>query len=143
MGKNCAIMDETMVRGLIRAVLAKSPTMRLMQRLDCVLLVVNGRGVAEVADWFGVGRRSIQRWVHAASAEGIDGLQKSSHGGRPDMVKGDLRHSITIDLQASPGDFGYSDLQWSGKRLALHLRSFYGISVSVRTCQRMIAHGRA
>ena len=50
--------------------------------------------------------------------------------------------SIRLVLQASLGACGYPDQQWTGKRLALHLDKHHDVTMSVRTCQRMILRSR-
>ena len=134
--------DGSAVHDMIRVALAMGPSACLMHRLDCVLLIAEGRSVSEVADWFGVGKRSVQRWVHAADASGIDGLLEHRKGGRPASLSHEQGQSLSRDLLASPSAFGYRDRQWSGKRLALHLEERYAIKISVRTCQRMVSRSR-
>lgn len=130
------------MREMIRTALARAESGRLLHRLDCVLLVAEGRSLCEVADWFDVDRRTIQRWVHAAYSEGIDGLVEHHNGGRPSKLTSEQEQSIWLVLQASPNAYGYSDRQWTGKRLALHLDKHHAVTMSVRTCQRMIARSR-
>lgn len=134
--------DESAVRAMISAALAGSESACLMHRLDCVLLVFEGRSLREVADWFGVGKRSVQRWVHAVYERGLDGLRDHRKGGRPSKLTCEREQAVRRDLQVTPGVCGYPGLQWTGKRLAMHLDKRYAVEVSVRTCQRMIARSR-
>lgn len=127
---------------MIRTALANGESGHLLHRLDCVLLVAAGRCLNEVADLFGVDRRTIQRWVHAAYSDGIDGLVEHHNGGRPAKLSSEQEQSIRLVLQASPGACGYPDQQWTGKRLALHLDKHHDVTMSVRTCQRMILRSR-
>ena len=137
-----AQVDASVVRGLIQLALATDRSGHLLHRLDCVLMVAQGRRCSEVADWIGVDRRTIERWVHAAYVSGIDGLVEVHAGGRPATFTPAQMQSVWPDLQASPRAFGYPELQWTGKRLALHLARHHGITMSVRTCQRLIARQR-
>lgn len=136
------INDPSWVRDLIRVALAEKQSALLMHRLDCVLLITEGRSVQEVAHWFGVGERSVQRWVHAAYLSGIDGLIQQRHDGRPRCLSPEQENAICRDLMASPGACGYPDLRWTGKRLALHLHRCFQIKIGERTCQRIIARSR-
>ena len=115
----------------------------MLHRLDCVLLVAEGRSMHEVADWFAVDQRTIQRWVHAAYASGIAGLAEHHNGGRPAKLTPKQQQSIQLDLQATPMAFGYPARQWTGKRLAFHLERRYAVKISIRSCQRMIVCHRA
>lgn len=130
------------VRNMIGAELARAESARLMRRLDCVLLFLEGRGLGEIADWFGVGKRSVQRWVRAAQASGVDGLLEHHNGGRPPKLTREQERAIRRDLQGAPSACGYSDQLWTGKRLVTHLAQRYAIEMSVRSCQRMIARSR-
>lgn len=131
--------DASVVRDLIGVALVGDSGAVLMHRLHCVLLVAEGRSVDEVANWFGVGRRTVQRWVHEAYLHGIDGLTAHRHDGRPPSLTLERTTAICRDLMSSPGAFGYPGARWTGKRLALHLDRCFGMVVSVRTCQRIIA----
>lgn len=134
-----AQLDARVVRGMIQRALATERSGLLLHRLDCVLMVAQGRSCSEVANWIGVDRRTIERWVHAAYLNGIDGLVEVHAGGRPATFTPAQMQNVWPDLQASPRAFGYPELQWTGKRLAQHLARHHGIAMSARTCQRLIA----
>jgi transposase len=118
--------------------LAHSNSGRLVHRLVCVLLVAEGRPVKEVARWLHVNLRSVQRWVHNACVSGVQGLAEGPHVGRPTSLSQQQLQATMQVLHASPQTSGYAEDHWSGKRLALHLERTYGISISVRSCQRLI-----
>ena len=134
-----AQVDASVVRGMIQLALATERSGLLLHRLDSVLMVAQGRSCSEVADWIGVDRRTVERWVHAAFVSGMDGLVEVHAGGRPATFSPALMQSVWPDLQASPRAFGYPESRWTGKRLALHLAKRHSIALSVRTCQRLIA----
>ena len=50
--------------------------------------------------------------------------------------------AIRFVLQAPPIAQGYPERRWTGKRLVLHLARLYGLDLSVRSCQRLIAGNR-
>lgn len=151
-------LDAANVRRLIGLALAghgaDHPTGRdagqLLHRLDGVLLVAEGRSCQEVGHWFGVDRRTVQRWVHhtamQAATQGLPGLASTQHGthhgGRPKALDAQQLQRIQQDLLASPALHGYPEAHWSGKRLALHLQQHCGVVLSVRSCQRLIANSR-
>ena len=104
-------------------------------------MVAQGRSCSEVAAWIGVDRRTVERWAHAAYVSGMAGLVEVHAGGRPATFSPAQAQmeSVWPDLQASPQAFGYPESLWTGKRLAQHLTKRHGITMSVRTCQRLIA----
>jgi transposase len=127
---------------MIHGATAASAAAQAVHRLDCVLLVAEGRSCLEVAEWFGVDKRTIERWVHAAYGQGIDGLIDLPHGGRPKKLSAAEVQSIWLGLQSPPSACGYRDPAWTGKRLAMHIEKCHGIQLSVRSCQRMLASCR-
>lgn len=128
---------------MIGEALASGDGAQLVHRLDCVLLVAQGRSCGEVADWFGMDRRTVQRWVHNAYVHGLQGLALAHRGGRPSTLGVDEMAGVELDLQAPPARFGYAQVRWSGKLLARHLSSRYRIEMAVRTCQRWLKVSRA
>lgn len=143
MHKSCVSSAEN-VREMIRSALHGAKDGHLLHRLDGVLLVAEGRSCSEVAAWFGVNRRTVERWVHAADAQGADGLaEHHQHSGRPAKLSCAQQDVIGLALLAAPLVHGYPERRWTGKRLALHLASRFGLALSVRSCQRLIAGPRA
>lgn len=136
-------LDGNMVRKMIRIAIANAEGGAALHRLDGVLLIAEGCRCCEVAGWFGVNRRTVTRWVYAAYVRCLEGLIERHHGGRPSKLTSCQAQRIRLDFQESPGVYGYHELQWTGKRLALHLDKCYGVEMSVRSCQRMIARSRA
>ena len=131
--------DASALRELIRFALKAKMSGSLIHRLDCVLMLAEGHCVQAVADWFGVSERSLQRWARAACVSAISNLTDHSREGRPPILTSLQALAIRCDLKSSPAAFGYSDIRWTGKRLALHLNRCYGIQIGVRSCQRIIS----
>ena len=128
---------------MIRAAMGQPDSAQLTHRLDAVLLVAAGRSCREVANWFGVDRRSVQRWVHNAYVEGLQGLVDCQRSGRPKSLSTQDLAELHSALALSPVQTGLDNARWSGKRLACHLQNRYGLTLSVRTCQRWIAQACA
>lgn len=126
------------VRELINASFSSSVEHRLLSRLHCVLLVAEACSSYEVARWFDKDPRTVERWVHAFEKHGIGGLREHYAGGRPAKLAGAHAQRLALDLQKSPHLCGYAEHEWSGKRVAQHLESRYGITLSPRQCQRML-----
>lgn len=142
MHKSIAMNGDT-VREMIRNALQSAKDGRLLHRLDGVLLVAEGRSCNEVAAWFGVDRRTVERWIRAADAQGIGGLAEHHHVGRPAKLSGAQLQELRLALPCAPAVLGYPDRRWTGKRLALHLAARYGQVLSVRSCQRLIVGSRS
>ncbi|BBJ24473.1 helix-turn-helix domain-containing protein [Candidatus Nitrotoga sp. AM1P] len=109
-----------------------------LHRLHCVLLVAEGRSCYEVARWLGNNPRTVERWVHALNEHGMAGLRKHHSGGRPTKLVDKQMQRLALDLQKPPRVCGYSEREWNGKLLVLHLEGCYGIKLSIRQCQRIM-----
>lgn len=137
-------LNSAQVRHMIdEALTGSGDAAQLVHRLDCVLLVAQGRGCGEVADWFGIDQRTVQRWVHNAYVNGLQGLALAHRGGRPCALGVDEAARVEDDLQAPPARLGYAQLRWTGKLLARHLSTRYHTELAVRTCQRLLKASRA
>jgi transposase len=103
-----------------------------------VLLVAEGLSCYEVARWFGEDPRTIERWVHALDARGMEGLREHHAGGRPARLTAEQAQRLALELERAPDASGYAKRAWSGKLLTQHLQGSYGIKLSARQCQRLL-----
>lgn len=117
-----------------------SPDQRFLLRLCCVLLVGRGRSCDEVAQWFNVSARSVQRWASAYAVSGSQGLTDHPAGGRHALLSADLLHQLDDALSLSPAVFGYPQLGWTGALVVRHVGDRFGAHLSLRHCQRLL-HG--
>lgn len=126
------------IRELIHASVRTSRESHFLHRLHCVLLVAENRSCYEIARWFNVNPRTIQRWVRAFDNHGVEGLRQHRLGGRRAKLIHEQMRCLLQDLQKPPCIFGYSKPEWSGKLLAQHVERYYRIELSARQCQRII-----
>lgn len=126
------------LRAELAATACRSVELRYAHRLHAVLLVGVGHSCYQVALWLGDDARSIERWVHAFEAQGVDGLKGHPGSGRPARLTPGQRAQLALDLASEPGDHGYSQPRWSGKLLAQHLAKQFGVGLSQRRCQRLL-----
>lgn len=140
--------DSESLRATLSAYVKRSRELRLVHRLHAVLLVSLGRSCYEVARWFGQDPRSVERWVHAFVDAGAPGLRDHDRCGRPARLSRQQRLQLEPELEAAPAACGYAHPCWSGKLLVRHLESHYGVTLSLRGCQRLLKnqariHGHA
>ena len=124
---------------VIKQEMERSDESRYDHRLHGLLLVVGGQGCNEVAQLFGEDTRTIQRWVKRFEEYGFDGLREGDRSGRPRSLNAVQYESLGRDLRRSPRDFGYARNLWNGKILGEHLKSYYGVTLGVRQCQRIFS----
>lgn len=120
----------------LRDALKGDAAARALHRLHCVVLVASGRGFEEVAALFGDDARSIRRWVRSFESEGVEGLADASRSGRPQALS---RGVIGPILAQSPRAAGHDADDWSGSLLQAEIARRFGLSISARQCQRLLA----
>ncbi|MEO8037252.1 MAG: helix-turn-helix domain-containing protein [Betaproteobacteria bacterium] len=136
--RRMTLNEPPVLRQSIRAAVASSRDQRLLHQLHCVLLVSLGRSCHEVALWFGDSTRTVERWVHAFETHGAEGLRAHCPSGRPPKLPVDHVLRLAADIAQSPAAFGYAETQWSGRLLMRHLATRYGVTMSLRQCQRTL-----
>ena len=127
-----------LIKARARRLCGSDPDARLLGRVQCVLLVNEGRSIAEVARWFGVHRRTLERWMAQYRRHGEAGLQDESRTGRPPRLSPEQRTSLAAELAQPPQALGYSSDAWSGRLLRHHLTGRYDVRFSLRQCQRLL-----
>ena len=130
--------DAKPIRALIQASVSASGEQRFLHRLHCALLVAEGRSCYEVARWVGANPRTVERWVHAVQAHGVDGLREHHSGGRPSILPVERFDQLYREIGQRPLACGYGQERWHGPLLARHLLERYGVRLSIRECQRLL-----
>ena len=136
--KNLILEDPDSVRRSIRAAIKVSRDQHLLHELHCVLLVGLGRSCHEVAGWFGDSTRTVERWVGAFNRFGVAGLWSHRPCGRAPRLMADTEQRVTFELKQPPSVCGYPDTRWGGRLLKQHLQAHYGVTMSLRQCQRTL-----
>ena len=131
-------LTEESLLAVLTSELHRSSELRFMHRLHAVLLVSVGRSCYEVAGWFNIDRRSVERWIHAYEQYGAEGLREQQRSGRPAQLTAQQVQQLGLELAVDPGRAGYPQLRWSGKLVAVHLDRHYGVSLGERHCQRLL-----
>lgn len=123
-------------RRLARA-LAEAREARLYRRLQAVLLVAEGRSVAEAAHVTGLSRRAVYHLVKSYTARHeVAMLCDRPRTGRPTVASALTSARILRELDRSPLALGYRTNVWTVELLAAHLGERYGCALSPRTLRR-------
>ncbi len=106
--------------------------------MRAVQAVERGIAVTQVADAYGVDRRTLQRWLARYDQEGEAGLRRRPGSGRPrklhELDEEDFRWLV---LQPA-GTFGFETDLWSVARLHAVLQECLGIEISRDTVWRRL-----
>lgn len=136
--RNLVPNDSESVSQSIRTAVKSSRDQLLLHELHCVLLVCLGRSCHEVGGWFGDSTRTIERWVSAFNRHGVAGLCAHRPGGRRPRLPSDTVQRVTFEIRQLPSVCGFPDALWCGRLLMQHLREHYGVTMSLRQCQRTL-----
>src|SRR3954463_5219761 len=100
---------------------------RDFRRLQAVLLVAQGRPVAEVAQIACASARSVYGWVRRyLSDHRAEALTERPRSGRPPVAGAITDECIRRELAESPMALGYSTTTWTVKTFADHLSHTFG-----------------
>lgn len=138
MTRRLKISSSDALQALLKEELHNSLESRFLHRVHCVLLIGAGHSCYEIANCFGETPRTLERWVRQFESQGISGLKDDQKPGRPKKLNTDQLKHITHDIYNPPSKFAYSKMGWDGKLLATHLKNRFGITLSVRQCQRLL-----
>jgi len=122
---------------LFQLEIERSEESRYDHRLHGVLLVAQGMTCSKVANLLGHTTKTIENWVNRFNSAGFSALRDEKHTGRPSKLSPEHFEKINVDLRLDPMDLGYNQNLWDGKLLSHHINIKYGISLSVRQCQRI------
>src|SRR4051812_23643046 len=113
---------------------------RDFRRLQAVLLVAQGRPVAEVAQIACASIRSVYGWLRRYLRDHrVEDLTERPRSGRPSVAETVTDECIRRELARSPMALGYSTTTWTVKTLADHLSRSHGRRITERTLRRRMA----
>jgi transposase len=106
-------------------------------RLHGVLLVALGHSCSETAKILGHTVTTIENWVNRFNRGGFNSLRDELHTGRPSTLSFEQMKDIREAISQDPMKLGYNQNLWDGKLLSHHILVKFGITLSVRQCQRL------
>lgn len=112
------------------------PGARLGLKVAAFLLTLEGQRPGWIADVLGLTRMSLNRWVRAVNARGLDALRDKIRPGRPSRLTPQIARQVEEHLEQSPQAFGLNRARWDGPTLVEHLKRQYGIKLKVRQAQK-------
>jgi transposase len=110
---------------------------RAFRRLQAVLLIAQGRPIAEVAEITGVSKRSVYGWLRRyLRRHRVDDLTERPRSGRPTTAEVITDERIRRELAKDPMTLGYSTTTWTVRTLANHLGRTYDCRITEQTLRR-------
>ena len=135
--RRIAIPDAETFIAAIQDEISRTRQVRYFHRLHVVLYVLGGASSYEAARLYGDSSRAIEYWVHRLLTQGLAGLCEGGRPGRPPRLSHSDQENLRNELRRSPRELGYDQNLWDGVLLSHHLGKHYGVSLSVRQCQRL------
>jgi transposase len=121
----------------LKRALIKADDKRMFQRLQAVLLVAQGRPVAEVAEIVCVSLQTVYNWLSRyLDQHQVAALEEAPRSGRPLIAKQINRDRILRELRQNPLLLGYPTTVWTVDLLAHHLSELYQCTISSDTLRR-------
>lgn len=127
------ISIEDLQRALDR-VERKKPAMRLL----AAIAYKNGVTQTELAEWYGVQRRTIYSWLKRLEASTIENAVRDAHrSGRPRKLTDEQQASLERALHQPPEDFG-DTVAWTPELVRQYVHEQFGIDYSLPSCRRLM-----
>src|SRR5207302_11033876 len=105
-----------------------SPAELERRRLLAVQRVCEGYPIEEVADFLGVHRTTVSRWVAAFRAQGTTGLSGRAAPGRPPKLTTTQEKIVWRWLADNPTEHGFPTELWTAARLGHLIEEEFGIT---------------
>ena len=118
-----------------KEIMSSSDESRFHFRVFAVNMVLSGCSASQIGEMAGVSKAAVTGWVKIADEQGFDALKPKRRSGRPRKLTDEQRSSIDTVLQSDPKDFGFK--VWDGPSLSAYIEDQFGISFSIRQCQRL------
>ena len=133
--KALSVVDREGTRQALLVLAKQIPGAWLGIKIAALLLVLEGQRRGWIAALLGVGRTSLERWVHEVNQTGTVSLVPKHHPGRTSVLSPDLQERLKLDLEKSPHKFGLPRAAWDGPMLVIHLKERFGVKLKVRQAQ--------
>jgi transposase len=120
----------------LNSVEGKNPT----QRLLAAIAYKNGVTQTELAEWFGVGRRTIYSWLQRLdTAEPLwEAVSDDHRSGRNRKLSETKLEEFQETLHEVPEEVGYDEPAWTTKLVRHHLKETYDVEYSIPSCRRLL-----
>lgn len=126
------------LRTALEVVEEKTPALRL------VAAIANKEGVTqqELADWFGVERKTIYNWLTRIDPDDIpNSVRDEPRPGRPRKLDPEQQAALANALENPPSE---SDVdadadEWTAPALQHYIEDRFGVEYSLPSCRRLLA----
>jgi transposase len=130
-------------RAAIEARLAqRAPAPRVRERLEMVKGAALGWEVATIAQWSGRSVRTVERWLAAFQAGGVEALADAPRHGRPPKADAAYLAALERAVETPPRDLGLGVDVWTSDRLSAYLTEATGTRIAPGWLRALLARQR-
>jgi transposase len=109
------------------------------QRLTAAIAYKNGVTQTELAEWYGVQRRTIYSWLKRLETEPLEQAVQDDHrSGRPRKLTEEQQQQLEQTLQQPPTEAGIDAPAWTPALLDGFLEETFGVEYSIPSCRRLM-----
>ena len=134
--------DKDGIVNQIHSYFENEPEAKFIHRLQVVLLFASRENEScdSLGSMFGHSPRSISNWIKKVNQTGnIESLRSKTPSGRPSRLTQAQKDEIRDVLQQLPEKHGIQGRSWNGKNLSRFISQRYGITLEIRSCQRLLS----
>jgi transposase len=113
----------------------KKPTKRIL----AAIAYKNGITQTELAEWYGVERRTIYSWLQRLERGAIEQAVYDAHrSGRPRKLTSEQQNTLESVLHESPQQVGYDAPTWTPELTGKYINDMFNIDYSLPSCRRLM-----
>ncbi len=125
----------TDLQSALAEVEGKKPT----QRLIAAIAYKNGITQTELADWYGVERRTIYSWLKRLEQEPlVEAVHDNHRSGRPRKLTDEQRMTLNETLHQPPHKSGYAEQEWTPLLVRAYILDAFDVTYSIPSCRRLM-----
>lgn len=136
-------LDDVPVEDL-RAALDEVEEKRPVKRLMVAIAYKHGVTQTDLADWYGVERKTIYNWLtRFDTADGVEAIVDAARDdvrpGRPRKLSDQQIADVVNTLHRPPTEAGYDASTWTSALLERYIEETFGIEYAQSSCRRLLA----
>lgn len=109
------------------------------QRLLAAIAYKNGVTQTELAEWYGVQRRTIYSWLKRLENESLEQAVTDAHrSGRPRKLSLEQQKELEGSLQRPPAEVGYDAQAWTPTLVHRFIHETFDTEYSIPSCRRLM-----
>ena len=124
----------TITKQTLKTLRGESPRERLLHRLHCVAMALNGSSASEAARIYGGSPRAVAYWVTQFKRHGIEGLEEEARSGRPSQLSKDQLNKVQSFVKQA----GAKSKSLNAHSISDFLLKEFGLSLTYRQCWRIL-----